>query len=328
MFQKLAPGADCAAVLKADAYGLGADEAGRTLLKAGCQTFFTSSIGEGEDLRRALGAGPVIFALNGPFSPRDVETLRRAALTPVINTRAQAALWPGRFALHIDTGMNRFGLPMSEAPLVAERADDVLLVMSHLACAFEPDHALNARQLSRFHAAAALFPKAPRSLAATAGVQLGADYHFDLARIGVGLYGLPDRADGVALTPTVTIDAPILQIRDVAPGESFGYGASVVAEKPMRAAAVALGYADGFLRSAAGRGYGVLAGSKRPILGRISMDLVILDVTDCPDAQTGARVEFLGAQAPLEDVARAAGTNGYELLTTFAGTVRRTGARA
>ena len=115
MFQKLAPGADCAAVLKADAYGLGADEAGRTLLKAGCQTFFTSSIGEGEDLRRALGAGPVIFALNGPFSPRDVETLRRAALTPVINTRAQAALWPGRFALHIDTGMNRFGLPMSEA---------------------------------------------------------------------------------------------------------------------------------------------------------------------------------------------------------------------
>lgn len=318
-FAALAP--DCAAVIKADAYGLGADSIAPALAKAGCQSFFASTLEEAKAARRILGPGPVIYALNGP-SPEDAAGFAEAAIVPVVNTLAQLALAPGPFALHVDTGMNRLGLPPSDLSRLDGRVPD--LVMSHLACGGEPGHPLNARQRAAFEQAAALFPTAKKSLAATGGAQLGAPYRFDMIRVGVGLYGSPDRTQGgLTLACAARIDAPILQVRRVAAGESIGYGASYVAAKSIDAAAVAIGYADGCLRSLAGRGYGVVGGVKHAILGRVSMDLVMLDVTGCAEARPGAMVEFLGPEAPLDEVAACAGTNAYEILTTFVGGVRR-----
>ena len=320
-----------AAVVKADAYGLGAELTARALAQAGARVFFTATFGEALRVRRALGDGPQIFVLNGP-SQHDVSLLLEAKLTPVLNSLAQIKLWDARgpAALHIDTGMNRLGLgPEELAPaIVALKDTSLALVMSHLACSSDLGHAFNATQLQRFTDAATLFPKAPRSIAATAGTLIGPDYHFDLVRIGVGLYGSAALdSDSPALAPAVTVEAPIFQVRHAEPGETFGYGATYTATQKMRTATVALGYADGYLRVLGGRGYGVLAGAKRAILGRVSMDLIIIDVTGCAEAREGAMVEFLGPNAPLDEIAALAGTAPYEILTTFAGTVRKMGVR-
>lgn len=269
--------------------------------------------------------------LNGPSN--DIDVMQANKLTPVLNSLAQIKAWEGRApaALHIDTGMNRLGIGPEELPhaMSALKDTSLALVMSHLACSSDVKHELNATQLRRFIDASMLFPRAPLSLAATAGALIGADYHFDLVRPGIGLYGSGALdADNPTLAAAAIIEAPILQVRDVEAGETFGYGATFIAAQKMRTATVALGYADGYLRSLSGRGYGVLAGAKRPILGRVSMDLIIIDVTGCAEAQPGAMVEFLGPNAPLDDIAQLAGTAPYEILTTFAGTVRKTGARA
>lgn len=318
-------------MVKADGYGLGAIGASRALAQAGARVFFTATSAEAVAVRKALGEGPQIFVLNGPAAD-DLEDMQGAKLTPVLNSIAQIKLWNARgpAALHIDTGMNRLGVgPEELAPSMIALKDTTLsLVMSHLACASDLKHEKNAIQLRRFVDAASLFPKAPLSLASTGGVLIGADYHFDLIRPGIGLYGSGGLdADNPALATAATIEAPILQVRDVAPGETFGYGATFTASEKMRTATVALGYADGYLRSLSGRGYGVLGGAKRPILGRVSMDLIIIDVTSCAEAQPGAWVELLGSNAPLDDIATRADTAAYEILTTFAGTVRKTGVR-
>lgn len=318
-------------MVKADGYGLGAVGASRALAQAGARVFFTATSAEALLVRKALGEGPQVFVLNG-VTAEDADMLVGARLTPVLNSIAQIQLWTARgpAALHIDTGMNRLGLgPEELAPAMVSLKDTTLaLVMSHLACASDLKHEKNAVQLKRFVDAASLFPKAPLSLASTGGVQLGADYHFDLVRPGIGLYGSGGLdADNPALAAAATVEAPILQVRDVEPGETFGYGATFTAPHKMRTATVALGYADGYLRSLAGRGYGFFAGAKRALLGRVSMDLVILDVTGCSEARPGEMVEFLGPNAPLEEIAALAGTLPYEVLTTFAGTVRKTGAR-
>jgi alanine racemase len=331
-FKKLAPSAAVAAVVKADGYGLGAEAAAKGLAQAGARVFFTATSAEALAVRAAIGEGPQILVLNGP-TPSDVAQFAAAKLTPVLNSLPQIKVWDGRgpAALHLDTGMNRLGLAPNELAMAAVALKDVTLalVMSHLACSADVKHPKNAEQRARFIDAASLFPKSPLSIAATGGALIGPDYHFDLVRIGVGLYGSGslDR-DNPKLARVASIDAPILQVREVDAGETFGYGATFTAPKKMRAAIVAIGYADGFLRSLGGRGYGVLAGKKRPILGRVSMDLTILDVTDCAEAQPGAMVELLGDNAHIDDVARLAGTASYEILTTFAGTVRRSGARA
>jgi alanine racemase len=328
-FRKLAPKAAVSAVVKAEAYGLGAASASRALAEAGARIFFTATFAEAVAVRQALGEGPQIFVLNGPMS-EDVGLFGAAKLLPVLNSLAQITLWDGRgpAGLHIDTGMNRLGIGPEELAhtMVALKDTSLALVMSHLACASDVKHEKNALQRARFIDAATLFPKAPLSLAATSGALIGPDYHFDLIRPGVGLYGSGALdADNPKLATAALIEAPILQVRDVEAGETFGYGATFTASKKMRTATVALGYADGFLRSLSGRGYGFLGGAKRPILGRVSMDLVILDATGCAEAQPGTMVEFLGPNAPLDDVAAHAGTAPYEILTTFAGTVRRSG---
>jgi alanine racemase len=314
-------------VVKADGYGLGAEAAARALAAAGARVFFTATLGEAQIVRRALGEGPQIFVLNGPNAD-DASHFPTAKLTPVLNSLAQIKLWDARgpMALHIDTGMNRLGVGPDElsGAAVALGGAALLLIMSHLACASNIKSEMNAVQRARFIDAATLFPKAPMSLASTGGVLIGQDYHFDLVRPGIGLYGSGGLdADNPKLAIAATVEAPILQVRDVAAGETFGYGATYTATKKLRTATIALGYADGYLRAFSGRGYGVLAGAKRPILGRVSMDLTILDVTGCSEAQPGEMVEFLGANAPLDEVAALAGAAPYEILTTFAGTVRR-----
>jgi alanine racemase len=330
-FKRLAANAAVAAVVKADGYGLGAVGASRALAQAGARVFFTATSAEAFTVRKALGEGPQVFVLNG-VTEADADAFAAAKVTPVLNSIAQIQLWNARgpAALHIDTGMNRLGLgPEELAPaMVALKHTTLALVMSHLACASDVKNEKNAVQLKRFVDAASLFPKAPLSLSSTGGILIGADYHFDLVRPGIGLFGSGGLdADNPRLSAAATIEAPILQVRDVEPGETFGYGATFTATKKMRTATVALGYADGYLRSLSGRGYGFLAGAKRPLLGRVSMDLVILDVTGCAEARAGAMVEFLGQNALLEEIATLAGTLPYEVLTTFAGTVRKTGQR-
>ena len=331
-FRKTAPSAAVAAVVKADGYGLGAIAASRALAGAGARVFFTATSAEALAVRKALGEGPQVFVLNGAL-PDDADMLLGAKLTPVLSSLDQIKLWDARgpAGLHIDTGMNRLGLGPEELTpaMVALKGATLALVMSHLACASEPPHEKNAIQLKRFIDAATLFPKAPLSLASTGGILIGPEYHFDLVRPGIGLYGHGGLdANNPQLSVAATIEAPILQVRDVEAGETFGYGATFTAPQKMRTATVALGYADGYLRSLSGRGYGFFAGAKRAMLGRVSMDLVILDVTGCAEAQPGAMVEFLGPNAPLEEIAALAGTAPYEVLTTFAGTVRKTGRRS
>ena len=317
--------------MKADGYGLGAETAARALAGAGARVFFTATLGEALAVRATLGEGPQILVLNGP-SDADIAHFMPARITPVLNSLAQIKAWDARgpAALHIDTGMNRLGVGPEElaAAAVALKGASLVLVMSHLACGSDLAHPMNETQHQRFVDAASLFPKAPLSLAATAGALMPAKFHFDLIRPGIGLYGSGALdADNPTLHTVSTIEAPVLQVRDVDAGETFGYGASFTAPKKMRTATVALGYADGFLRSLSGRGYGFLAGAKRAILGRVSMDLIIIDVTGCAEAAPGAMVEFLGANVTLNDVAALAGTAPYEVLTTFAGAVRRAGAR-
>ena len=307
------------ATVKADAYGLGADRVGPALQREGCRTFFVAQAQEGAALRAALGPEADIYVYNGP-APDTLDLFRAAALRPVLNAPHQIALWReagGPCALHIDTGMNRLGLTADEARALAASGHglDLNLVMSHLACADTPDHAMNGRQLAAFRELSALFPGVARSLANSGGALLGPDFQFELTRPGVGLYGgQPQRTPDPAIRPVATIEAPIIATRRVRAGESVGYGAAFVAPSDMTIAVVALGYADGLIRAAAAGGYGRVGGRAVPLAGRISMDLAALDVTGLESAAApGAAVRFLGPD--LDAFAAAAGTVSYEVLT-------------
>lgn len=325
-----AGGAEVAPVVKADGYGLGAGPVARRLHAEGAGTFFVARVAEGEALRRALGpsAEATIHVLDGapPGSPA---RLRAAALSPVLNTPEQVELWRADgegapAAVHVDTGMNRLGLTLEQAEALASvPAVRVDHVMSHLACADEPGHAMNARQLAAFREARALFPDARASLANSAGVFLGADYAFDLVRPGISLYGGgPQGRPDPRLRAVATLEAPILQIRDVRPDETVGYGASFTAEHPMQVAVLAAGYADGYLRAASNRGWAAFGDRQLRILGRVSMDLIAVDVSGA-GARPGDPVQLLGPEAPLDDAAAAAGTIAYEFLVRLSGRLQR-----
>ncbi len=329
-FADLAGDGEAGAVVKADGYGCGARDVAQALVLEGARTFFVATLAEALDLREALGDAHAIYVLNGP-TDADVGAFAPARLFPVLNSLEQIGLWKAAgaataAALHVDTGMNRLGLPPADVAAARDALArvDVPLVMSHLACASDPGHTLNETQRARFANVAQLFPGSRRSLAATAGAFCGEAYRFGLLRPGIGLYGdngLDDAAPALAVV--ATLDAPILQLRDVQAGDTVGYGASFTAPGAMTTATIALGYADGYLRAASGRGYGVLAGAKCPILGRVSMDLITLDVTAAGGAAAiGARVEMLGANVPLRDVAAAARTATYEVLTNLSGVAR------
>lgn len=322
--RKLAGGAETGASIKADAYGLGAAALAPRLAREGCRTFFVATPEEGAELRRALGGGEAdIWVLNG-YDPASRQLYVDHRLGAVLNQARELkdfAQGPtGPCAMHLDTGMNRLGFPAREtdaliaAPGVLEDLD-LRLVMSHLACSEDAAHPMNAAQRARFMALADRLPQARLSLANTGGVMLGADYHFDLVRPGIGLYGASASLDAPhPFEAVVRLEAPILQVRAVNSGESVGYGASFIADHDTLTATAAVGYGDGLPRALSGQGFARIGDKRAPILGRVSMDLVVLDVSACEaELRAGAPAVFLGAD--LTETARLAGTLPYELLT-------------
>ena len=322
---RIAAPAGVAAVVKANAYGLGVGPVAGCLAAAGCDGFFVTSVAEGLELR-ALQPAVRIYVLEGAAGA--VAACVAARLVPVLNTVAEVAEWvtaAGRApaALQLDTGMNRAGLDAADvaALLAAEgllRGLGLALVMTHLACAEEPGHPLNRLQLERFAALRARLPAAPTSIGNSAGTLLGGEFRGDLVRPGLALYGgrpFPDRPN--PLHEVVRLEARVLQIRTVAPDATVGYGASWRADGARRIATVGAGYADGYPRALGNRGHAFAAGRPVPVVGRVSMDLTTLDVTGLPDGAlaVGDGVDLLGGGVPLEAAAELAGTIGYEILT-------------
>lgn len=324
----------CGAVVKADAYGLGVSEVAPALRRAGCRHFFVSSAAEAIELRQLIGPDSQIFVLQG-FDDSELQAYLEHQLVPVIVSLPMFHRWHravgGRpnatCALKIDTGMNRFGVSPSELQaLTAEpgllEAAQVQWLMSHLACADAPAHPLNSKQLERFSAAGRSLkrrlPQLQLSLANSAGIFLAGAAHYDLVRPGISLYGGSPRADGsIAMKPVVQLQLPVVQVREIAVGESIGYGGECIARKPMVAVAVAGGYADGLLRSLAGAGHAWFHKSL-PMLGRVSMDCCIYDVTHLAPFQRpseGDLIEVLGPNISVDAMASAAGTISYEVLT-------------
>jgi len=317
------PGTETGAVVKADASGLGAGRVARALARAGARTFFVAVAEEGAEVRRALGPGPGILVFAGHMAG-DSDTIADMDLTPMLNsveqlTRHFEAL-PGRpFGVQLDTGMNRLGMEPAEWAAVR---DIVLpagprLVMSHLACADEPGHAMNARQLARFGEMTDGIG-APRSFAATGGILLGPEYHFDVTRPGVGLYGgLPFEE----ARPVVRVTLPVVQTRALEAGETVGYANSWATPEPARIATVSGGYADGLIRAMGGRVSVFAGGVPCPVVGRVSMDLITVDITHLP--REPREVDILCAEQGVDRLAEAAGTIGYEILTSLGSRYRR-----
>ena len=314
-----APAVETAAVVKADAYGLGVDRVAPALAAAGATSFFVAIAEEGVALRRALGPGPAIHVFAG-LMPGDAPLFAESDLIPCLNSASQlvdAAEHLSRrpVGLQIDSGMNRLGLSPAELAACAGLLPRLapVLAISHLACADEPAHPLNRRQLAAFAARAAALPGVRLSLAATGGILLGPDFHLALTRPGIGLYGGLPFAEA---RPAVTLSLPVIQVREVPAGETVGYGAAWTAPRPSRIAVVESGYADGLLRSLAAGAVSLYAGETPcPLVGRVSMDLLTADVTGL--AEVPDHLEILNARQTVDDLARAAGTIGYEILTSL-----------
>jgi alanine racemase len=324
---------ECAAVVKANAYGVGIAEAVPALAAAGARTFFVALPGEGAQVRAALAAttapDAVIYVLNG-FFPDWADAFRAGSLRPVLSTFAAVESWAahgggGPSALQVDTGMNRLGLTLHEALELARRGDLLAkaaprLLMSHLACADEPERAENMSQLVLFREITREFPALPASLANSAGIHLGTDFHFDLVRPGIALYGGSFARNRPPLATVVTAKARILQVRDVAAGEAIGYGGALRLREAKRVAILCAGYGDGYLRLAGSSdarsgASAVIRGRRASLLGRVSMDLMAADVTEIRGTAEGDWAELFGPSMPIDEVAAAAGTIGYELLT-------------
>lgn len=338
---RLKAGARAGAVVKADAYGLGLAAVAPALHGAGCRDFFTASLDEAIALRAVL-ADCRIYVFFGP-QPGEAAEYSRHALIPVLNDLGQIETWRAHInrggaekaVLHVDTGMSRLGLPPEEVARLAAEPErlaglELALVMSHLACAEQPETAMNETQLSEFKAArAALGPAAATaesSLANSSAIFLGPQFHFDLARPGAALYGLnPTPGKANPMSEVVCLQGKILQVRRVDSSRSVGYGAAHVVTRPSRIATVPVGYADGYLRSASNRASGYVRGVQVPIVGRVSMDMITLDVTDLPPehAQPGALVDLIGGPHSIDALAAEAGTIGYEILTSLGRRYRR-----
>lgn len=335
--------AECAAVIKADAYGLGLEQICRALTEEGCRTFFTATIDEGRRLRE-VNPGAVIYILDG-LLPGAAEYYSGFDLRPVLSSLEEIREWAAycrerdrklSAAIHINTGMNRLGLPEYEIKELAAHPEllqdfRLSLIISHLACADVPEHPMNAAQRAEFERLTALLPAAPRSLANSGGVFLGPDYHYDLVRPGIVLYG--GRAHEKRPNPmrtVVRLSAKVLQVFEVEPGQTVGYNATYVIEKPTRVATIACGYADGFLRALSGPTgnpgpVGYIGPHPVRVIGRVSMDLITVDVSEVPPDKVyrGAWVEVMGDRVTLDDLTDRAGTIGYELLSRLGRRVHR-----
>jgi alanine racemase len=330
----LANPADCAAVVKGDGYGCGLEPVTAQLYHAGCTTFFVADLSEG---RRARAVAPeaVIYVLDG-LMPGTGPAFAEHYLQPVIGSTAELAEWDtfcgvsdwhGGFALHVDTGMNRLGVSIDEAASIAPRLGSenhgMTLLMSHFVSAENPENARNHEQMLAFREIRRMFRGVPASLANASGIFLGRSALCDLVRPGVALYGLnPTPGKPNPMQRVVDLKARVLVVRNVESGQTIGYNATWTARRRSRVAVIGVGYADGFLRAASAddnkRGGGALVGAQRcPIVGRISMDLTAIDVTDVPNnaVKRGDLVTLIGEGLELEEVAENAGTIGYEILT-------------
>ncbi len=325
---------ECGAVVKADGYGCGLEEVGKALAKAGCKTFFVADLAEARRLRPAVREA-AIYVLDGAL-PGTGPAFAEINACPMIGSLLELAEWDrfvagskwhGGAGIHVDTGMHRLGMSVGEvialAPRLQKENHGFTLLMSHFACAETPEHPLNAKQISLFREIRVLFRGLPASLANSSGIFLGAGAHCDLVRPGVALYGVnPTPGKPNPMLPVVTLQARIVQVRPVAKGETVGYGGVWAAKRPSRIAIVAVGYADGYPRAASSTsetagGEAIVAGKRCPIAGRISMDLMAIDVTDLPegDARRGEYATLIGGDITVDDVAAFAGTIGYEVLT-------------
>ncbi|MBI2309100.1 MAG: alanine racemase [Rhodocyclales bacterium] len=326
-------GAACAAVVKADAYGLGARQVAPALCRAGCRHFFVAHLDEAIVLRPALPGDAAIYVLHGAHPGAEADCAAHG-LVPVLNSLPQLAAWQklgvmqGKALpaiLQVDTGMARLGLSADELAQVAAvpavlQGIDLQFVMSHLAAAEEQQNPLNRRQLASFHAALARLPPARASLANSSGVFLGSDYHFDLARPGAALYGVaPVAGQANPMRAAIRLQGKVIQTRTIESGTAVGYSHTWTATRRTRIATVAVGYADGYLRSLSNRGHAVCDGIRLPLVGNVSMDTLTLDATDVPEGRIGEGT-LVDLADPLNDVdaiAARAGTIGYEILTSL-----------
>src|ERR1700712_504035 len=335
--EKTAVPAECAAVIKANAYGCGVSPVAGALAAAGCKTFFVATLDEARAARAALPSSASIYVLDG-FFQNCGEAYARINARPVIGDLNELAEWDvfcrgsgwsGGAAIHIDTGMNRLGLTVTEAQGIIPRINagdhGITLVMSHLASAELLNNQLNAKQLTAFREIASLFSGVPASLANSSGVFLGPQFQFDLMRPGAALYGInPTPESDNPMQPVVELKARIVQVRNVERGETVGYGGTWTARRPTRIALVSAGYADGYFRAASAndgtRGAEVVVAGKRcPIAGRVSMDLIAVDITDVPNsaARRGHMVTLIGEGITVDELAHHFGTIGYEVLTSL-----------
>ncbi len=316
------PSGPVAGVIKGDGYGLGAKQVAAALYDAGCRHFFVAYTDEALAVRGVV-ADAMLAVLSG-LIPGTEDVYVKHNLTPVLGSLDEIDRWRGREGiLHVDTGMSRLGLDARELAVLAKdhrRLDGLAIryVMSHLVASELPDDPLNGLQRDRFQAARAMLPPAPSSLAASSGIFLGAGFASDLARAGAALYGInPTPAEPNPMRNVARLRVRVLTVREVPVGATVGYNATWRAARPSRIATAAVGYADGYPRSLSGRGSACFDGSPVPLVGRISMDLTTFDVTDYPAVQPGCWLEVLGPHLSPDAVAAAAGTNGYEVLTSL-----------
>jgi alanine racemase len=323
-------------VIKADAYGCGTEPVARALAGAGCKTFFVATLDEARAAREALPSAE-LYVLDG-FFQNCGDAFAKLNCRPVMGDLNELAEWDvfcrrsgwsGGAAIHIDTGMNRLGLNLIEANGIVPRINagdhGITLVMSHLACAESLNHPLNAKQVATFREIASLFSGVPASLSNSSGIYLGPQFQFDMVRPGAALYGVnPTPEADNPMQPVVDLKARIVQLRNVERGDSVGYGGTWTARRPTKLAIVSAGYADGYFRAAGAndgtRGAEVIVAGKRcPVAGRISMDLMAIDITDLPDktARRGHMVTLIGEGITVDELAHHFGTIGYEVLTSL-----------
>ena len=329
------PGAT-AGILKANAYGLGATYVAPKLLAAGCQHFFVAHFSEAIEIRDLL-PGAMLAVLNG-LLPEDVRDYAAHEITPVLGSLAEIALWqaesrrlekPLPALLHFDTGISRLGLSHQEFLRLRENSAlldglDIKFLMTHLVSAEIPADPVNQAQLARFTAVRAAFPDTPASIANSSGTFLGGEFQMDLARPGAAVYGInPKPGTKNPMQPVVRLQARIMQVQNLEPGETVGYNGIWTAARPSRIAVLSVGYADGYLRSLSNRATAMLDGCKIPLVGRVSMDLTTFDITDTPNAGPGDFIELIGPGHDADALAVEAGTNGYEILTSLGNRYQR-----
>jgi alanine racemase len=328
----IASPAECAAVVKANAYGLGVAAVARRLRAEGCRRFFVATADEGVELR-GIVSDAIIHVLDGVFDD-SLDSLLQFELTPVLNSLQQIECWrpTGRPALlHFDTGMSRLGMDAEQAELLLAEPHrlaglQIEYLMTHLACADEPEHALNREQLQRFARFRTVLPDVPVSIGNSAGAFLGPEHRGDLIRSGIALYGGNPFIDrDLELAPVAELSGRILQLREVCDTVTVGYGATRSIAPPATLAVVGVGYADGYRRCLGNRAFAAVRGVRVPVVGRVSMDYLCVDISALPagSIRCGDRVELIGRTVPLDEIAAAAGTISYEILTGLGNRLQR-----